>query len=89
MRDNNWKTTDNSIGQMCKKISNNHFIYKDNENDETDIILSNYSVKQMERCINSFGYTFYSSTIYLSNIYELYGEDANQIIAECLFEENM
>lgn len=98
---NNWTLTDNDCLQYCKKHSDTEFSFiqavwldtcgddpkSENAKDESDnyaictgyIDIDLYSTDDIEAAISSYDYT-------MESVKEIYGEDANQIIAECLFE---
>lgn len=100
---NGWFCTDNDCMQHCKKISETEFkfiqaVWLDtchddpkakNAKDESDnyavcsgyIDLDLYSEKDIECALSPYGYD-------MKFVREAYKEDMNQIIAECLFEEN-
>lgn len=72
--------TDPSTRQMVKKLSDNHFLVL--ERDEMhDIDLTKYTDEQ----IDSYLVAYYPS---FDLVREIYGEDANQIIAECIAEQS-
>ena len=72
--------TDPSTRQWLKKLSDNHFLVL--ERDEMhDIDLTEYTDEQ----IDSYLAAYYPS---LDLVKEIYGEDANQIIAECIAEQS-
>lgn len=100
---NNWFCTDPDCMQFCRKVNETEFEFiqvvwldtcgddpvAENAKDESDnyavctgyIDLDCYSLNDIECSIYSYGYT-------LETIKEIYGEDVNQIIAECLFEDD-
>jgi hypothetical protein len=100
---NGWFCTDPDCLQFCKKHSETQFEFvqavwldtcdgdtrAENANDESDnyavcagfIDFDFYDEEDIKCSINSYGYTMHS-------VREIYGEDANQIIAECLFENH-
>jgi hypothetical protein len=100
---NDWCCTDPDCLQHGKKISETEFkfiqaVWLDtcegdtraiNAKDDSDnyavcagfIDLDLYPDEDIEGSIGSYGYT-------LKSIKEIYGEDANYIIAECLFEDH-
>lgn len=103
MKNNNWFCTDSDCLQHCKKDSNTAFnfiqaVWLDtcdgdpraiNAKDDSDnyavcigyIDLDLYPDEDKECSLASYGYT-------LETVFKIYGDDANQIIAECLFEDN-
>lgn len=98
---NNWFCTDSDCLQYCKKINETEYdfiqaVWLDdceprakNAKDESDnyavctgyIDLDLYSDDDKEGSISSYGYT-------MESVNEIYGDEANQIIAECLFEDD-
>lgn len=84
-----WTCTDVSCGQWCKKVDDFSYLYFERGNGDKDtptmIDVRDYTVKEVESAINSYGYTL-SKKDNFDNIYELYGDSAIQIIAESLFE---
>ena len=99
---NGWFCTNPDCLQYCKKENNTEFsfiqavwldtygddIRDENAKDESDnyaictgcIDLDLYSEDDIECAISSYGYT-------LTSIKNTYGDDAYQIIAECIFED--
>ena len=99
---NGWFCTDPDCMQYCKKISETEYEFiqavwldtcgddpvAENAKDETDnytvctgyIDLDLYSEEDKEGSIWSYGYT-------MDYVKEIYGNASNQIIAECLFED--
>ena len=51
--------------------------------------MNDYTYEQIENCINSYGYTIFNAGMGMLNIDKEYGDDADWIIAECLFEMEM
>lgn len=86
---NGWECTDPSCDQWSKKVDNFSYLYfeknKGDKDTPTMIDVRDYTVKEIESAINSYGYTLCKSDG-KDNIYETYGDSALQIIAECLFE---
>ena len=100
---NGWFCTDPDCNQYCKKESETEFqfiqsvwldtcegdIKAENAKDEDDnyavcagyIDLDLYDEDDIECSLASYGYT-------LEAVKDIYGDAANQIIAECLFEDN-
>ena len=97
-----WICTDPDCMQYCKKINKTEYEFiqavwldtcgddkrAENAKDKSDnytvctgyIDLNLYSEDYKEGSISSYGYT-------MDLVKEIYGNDANQIIAECLFED--
>lgn len=100
---NNWFCTDSDCMQYCKKVNETEFEFiqtvwldtygddpkAENAKDDSDnyavcagyIDLNLYSNDDIEGSISSYGYTMESAK-------EIYGDCVNQIIAECLFEDD-
>ena len=100
---NGWFCTDGDCMQHCKKISETEFqfiqavwldtcngdIRAENAKAEYDnyavctgyIDLDLYDIESIEGSLASYGYTLKSAK-------EIYGDTVNQIIAECLFEDD-
>lgn len=73
-----WKCTDPSTDQWIKRISDNVFEVFEN-GEVTEVNLSLYTEVELEDYVRAF----YDS---LSDLREIYGEEANQVIAECIAE---
>jgi hypothetical protein len=86
----NWKSTDPSTKQWGRQITPTIFEFKEGETTFPTLVdLGQYPDKEQEHIINAYGYTLLSGENQnkrLKNIYELYGKEANWIIAECIFE---
>ena len=100
---NGWFCTDPDCMQHCKKINDTEFKFihavwldtchddpkAENRKNESDnyavcadyIDIELYSEKDIECALAPYGYD-------IEFVKDAYGEDMNQIIAECLFEEN-
>lgn len=91
---NDWFCTDNDCMQYCKKHSDTEFefiqaVWLDTCDDDSDnyavctgyIDLDLYSEDDKEGAIASYDYT-------MESVVEIYEDAANQIIAECLFEDD-
>ena len=92
---NGWFCTDPDCMQYCQKISETEFrfiqaVWLDTCGDDTNgeyavcsgyIDLDLYDEDDMEGSISSYGYT-------MESVKEIYEDCANQIIAECLFEDD-
>lgn len=73
-----WKVTDPSTNQMMMKLSEFKFRFKEDGRKEVEIDLSKYNIRDVEECINSYGYSlFYSVTK---------KQMEASVIAECIFE---
>lgn len=87
-----WKLTDADTNQYGRQLNNVLFEFKEDGKDVTGIDLTAYRNKEIESVINSYGYTLFRLSAIigdkkgLENIFDLYGKDANWIIAECIFE---
>lgn len=99
----NWFCTDNDCMQYCKEVSKTEFqfiqavwldscgndIFAKNAKDKSDnyavctgyIDLDLYSEEDIAGSISSYGYT-------IESVKEIYRDCTNQIIAECLFEDD-
>lgn len=97
-----WFCADDDCMQYCQKINDKEFrfiqaVWLDtcgddpkavNRIDDSDnyavcggyIDLDYYSLEEQEGAISSYGYT-------MESIKEMYGDESNQIIAECIFED--
>lgn len=78
LRQEGFICTDPDTNQWVKKISDT--VFHVFENEEThEINISEHTEKEILGYISPYGYT-------LESVKEIYGEDANQIIAECIAE---
>ena len=99
---NEWYCTDNDCMRYCKKVDDYQFKFiqavwvddwgynpiEENVKDEYDnytvccgyIDINDYSERELEIYVSNYTYT-------LDSIKEIYGEDANEAIAECIFED--
>jgi len=84
-----WICTDIDTEQYGKQLGEFLFLFKEKNRDEEAINVSAYTNGVIEGVINSYGYTLKKSRKQSKNIFELYGKQANWIIAECLFEMEM
>lgn len=73
--------TDDDTNQWVKKITETNFLVYDNEN-EFDIELTDYSDEELDDYIAAY----YPS---LPEMREIYGDNANWIIAECIAEQTI
>ena len=102
IENNNWFCTDPDCMQYCKQVNDTEFHFvqavwldtcsgdttAENAKDETDnyvvcsgyIDLDCYSEEDVNCALSSYDYTLESAN-------KIFGDDANQIIAECLFED--
>lgn len=92
---NNWFCTDPDCMQYCQKVSETEFrfiqaVWLDTCGDNTEseyavctgyIDIELYSNDDIEGSLSSYCYT-------LNSVKEIHGDAANQIIAECLFEDD-
>ena len=85
-----WKCTDPDTKQYGRQLTDVLFEFKEEGKEQRGIDLSGLKNKEIEDCINSYGYTLghNQKRAYLLNIYELYGKSANWIIAERLYESD-
>lgn len=72
--------TDPDTNQWLKKLSDTHFFVYDKDSMH-DIELKDYTDEQLD----SYLAAYYPS---IDLVRDLYGEDANQIIAECIAEQS-
>jgi hypothetical protein len=87
-----WICTDPSTEQYGRKVDSTEsdwvYEFKEKGKQTRVINLTEYSAKEVEECINAFGYTLepWSDDTF---IFDIYGnkETVNWIIAECLYEE--
>lgn len=82
----NWICTDPDTQQYGRKVYDGMWLFKEQYKPESLIVIKEYSPVDVESTLNSYGYTMYNTMDGLHNINELYGDSAEQIIAECLFE---
>lgn len=84
-----WVCTDPDKKQFGKKLNDGHYVFKELDPEaaeyedrwiELDILLSSYDKKKTDNHISSY----YKS---IDNIKELYGDDWEWIVAECIFEQ--
>ncbi len=85
-----WSCTDPDNRQYGKKLDESHYVFKEFHSEfaetyedqwiEMDILLSHYSEDQINNHISSY----YDS---VDQIKELYGDDWEWIVAECIFEQ--
>ena len=84
-----WQLTDPDRKQYGRQLTK--FLFEFKEADQQSLIdLSGYQNKEIEHVINTYGYTFMKGELKtkgLENIHELYGKQADFIIAECIFEQ--
>jgi len=83
-----WVLTDPDNQQYGRQLDELKFEFK--EKDKNLIIdLDEYEENETEDIINSYGYTLYEDEGSLEsyrNVYNLYVDSANWIVAECIFE---
>ena len=81
-----WKCTDSDTKQYGRQVSDILFEFKEERNGETyqsGIDISGYTDDEIEDVISSYGYTLKDGN---NSVFEMYGVEANWIIAECMFE---
>lgn len=81
-----WRCTDSSQGQFGRQVEKFQYEFKDDATEPVIVDITEYNKQQTERIINSYGYTLHASVDSCVNIQDEYGEEANWIIAECIFE---
>ncbi len=84
-----WICTDPNTKQYGRQLTDVLFEFKEGDGSPQGIDLSGYENKEIEHIINSYGYTLMKGELKnprLVNIHELYGKQANWVIAECMFE---
>lgn len=80
-----WVVTDPNTDQRGRYLS--EYQYEFEEGDKTAVIdIRDYTMEQIENCINSYGYSLVWTRNGPRNIWELYGEETMWIVAECIFE---
>lgn len=92
----NWVLTDSDTQQYGRQINDKLFEFKESRStggpeDPTEVYqagidLGGFTNKEVEDVINSYGYTMHKGHKTLSNVFARYGDQANWIIAECMFE---
>jgi hypothetical protein len=85
-----WKCTDADSNQYGRQISENVYEFKEKNRGLTDyeedefiqiiVDLDDYNSDYIENCISAY----YSG---IDEVKEIYGNDSNWIIAECIFEQ--
>jgi len=83
-----WILTDPDNQQYGRRLDELKFEFKEKDKNLT-IDLDEYEENEIEDIINSYGYTLYEDEEFLeyyNDVYSLYGDSANWIIAECIFE---
>jgi len=73
------QVTDPSVGQKCIQINETTFKYWDDNTDPEVIDITTYTPEEQAEFVAPFGHT-------LEDVDRIYGNSANQIIAECIFE---
>jgi hypothetical protein len=84
-----WKQTDPDINQWGRQLDIGVYEFYDNTTPYTPIRLMDYLPVDQEEIINAYGYTLYKGTAKQDNltyIKELYPDQWEWIIAECIFE---
>lgn len=86
MEEIKWTLTDPATNQYGRKISDSIYEFKEDNKDQTEINIDDYTPIEIEECINAFGYSLGEKDKF-DCIYGLYHSDeVNWIIAECLYE---
>jgi hypothetical protein len=88
--DNNFMKENDARMPLFKEKSRDLDEYDEGEDIQLLIDLDDYTDKEKEHHINTYGYTLYEpkgNTFTSVNIFEQYAENANWIIAECIFEQ--
>lgn len=78
-----WTCTDPDNNQWGKKIKDGHYQFMEERNGEwfdLDIVLKHYEPEEVENYVSAY----YKS---VEEVKEIYGDDAEWIIAECVFEQ--
>ncbi len=92
-KSSNWIITDPDTGQQGRQLSEWVFEFQQENEGITQIDLDEYTDFEQEDIINSFGYTLdldeNQNHPGLQNIHKLYGDSANWIIAECIYESEL
>lgn len=82
-----WYLTDPSTNQYGRQINKMSFEFKENGKDQKIIDLLDYSFSEKESFANLFGYTIEPmGKKGYSYLYTEYPENANWILAECIFD---
>ena len=81
-----WIATDPSLKQYGRRISEKVFEFKEEGKDTLEIDLTEYNEQEIEYAINTFGYTAINKPNH-DCIFDLYGQEAYWVMAECIFEE--
>lgn len=87
-----WVCTDPDSQQYGRRITEFIFDFKQEKSLPQTINLAHYTDQQIEGIINSYGYTLKTPIFFkdgLRNVREVYGEEANWVIAECIFETEL
>ena len=83
-----WVVTDSDDNnQQGRQITDVLFEFKDDITEATVIDVSGFTNGEIEGVINGYGYTLHKDKKGLQNIHKLYENEANWIIAECMFEQ--
>lgn len=81
-----WISTDADSGQFGKRLDAKVFVFKQDDIEQL-IDLNTYKDSKIEEIISGYSYTLEEGG--RGDIYLMYGEDANWIIAECIFEHQI
>lgn len=86
----NWICTDPDTEQYGKQLDELIFEFKEKNKPQMVINLDEFEEHEIEDIINSYGYTLYDVSSEqennYNNIYTLYGDSANWVTAECIYE---
>jgi len=84
-----WVCTDRDIGQYGRQLGDTQYEFREPDKMFSVFDLLAYKQNEKESIINAYGYTFLSGenkNPSLQNIHEVYGEKADWIVAECIYE---
>lgn len=85
-----WILTDPDTEQYGRQLEEFKFEFKEKDKTQMIIDLDTFEEHEIEDIINSYGYTLYDVNPELGdsydNIYTLYGDSADWITAECIYE---
>lgn len=82
-----WICTDQDTEQYGRQLNYHVFDFREGVIKYDTIDLKQYQAEYVERIINSYNYTLYrNKNSRMHNIFDLYPNEYNWIIAECIFE---